>query len=481
MEDALRGREIALNQVPVVLSGAARRIRLVRPKGTDINIDAWGKALVALVIASWGASFVAGFQVCLAALTLAGYAASIYGLFKPPVGLLGIGVLCTVDAVTRSFLLTGGMFRWNTFNYWLVLVALLNIALLFRLRYLPLRILFVLAFVLGIGLVYSPDMENGTQHVLALSACFGLLVYFAKNELSPALWQWFGVVNGIIGGIGGLMFLLVAGAQSLNPNVYVFFPLTAMFSICLALRYLDRRPGIQLALLGLAVLNFAWVFISTSRSGVLVGICCILFLVLQIRRFSHFATIVIVAVLVGSAVLSQFTEMGEYTISRFSKLSESDRSLANRTSGRSDLLEGGWEVFLDNPTMGVGTGGFSARWARVSAEMNLTYQYGGRADAHAGWIKVLSENGILGFVPMTLFVLSFTFMGWKRRRLQVLPMGLFVTTILSISFFMTEFQSKGLWLLATGCMVILSRGYSTQAALRGDPAKRHTSMFGSRS
>ena len=81
----------------------------------------WGRRFVILAILTWAASFVIGFENALTILVLVGFAAAVVGLRSPAIGLLGIGMLATLDALTRVFLLSGGLLRWNTLNYWLLL------------------------------------------------------------------------------------------------------------------------------------------------------------------------------------------------------------------------------------------------------------------------------------------------------------------------------------------------------------------------
>jgi O-antigen ligase len=76
--------------------------------------------------------------------------------------------------------------------------------------------------------------------------------------------------------------------------------------------------------------------------------------------------------------------------------------------------------------------------------------------AHAGWVKVISENGVPGALLMIAFVMSFAVAGWRRRRWRVRVLGLMVTATMAIGFLTTEFQSKSLWFLGAGAMVLLT-------------------------
>ncbi|HEX7571702.1 MAG TPA: hypothetical protein VF514_01310, partial [Bacteroidota bacterium] len=135
---------------------------------------------------------------------------------------------------------------------------------------------------------------------------------------------------------------------------------------------------------------------------------------------------------------------------------DSEQSMVGRTSGRSDLAYGGLLIFLDHP-FGVGTGGFTVAWAKMGFRQSLSgYGYGANREAHAGWIKVLAENGFLGFFVLAAFAVSFAVMGWRKRRAGLFSVGLFVTSVLLVAWVSTEFASKGIWFLTAGATVLLN-------------------------
>ena len=106
----------------LTIGGEAARAQVRRPASLA---DAWderrGQLFVAFVVLAWLLTPIAGFRAVLILLTAAGFAAAIAGLWRPAIGLHGIAILCVLDAGARVFIFTGGLLRYNTFNYWLVI------------------------------------------------------------------------------------------------------------------------------------------------------------------------------------------------------------------------------------------------------------------------------------------------------------------------------------------------------------------------
>lgn len=445
---------------------------VLRDDQREAFVDRLGWGYVLLIVVVWAGSLVFGFQTALGLLTGLAFASAILGLRWPVVGLFGITLLCTMDALTRVYLLTGGLLRWNTFNYVLLGVAALHLPFLLRLNDPQTRLMQFFVFLLGIQLVFSADKSEGVQHLLGAVSMFGLLVYFARSAADTHAWSWIGFIGGVTAGAGSLAyFLLRSELGKIDPNAWSYFPLTALFCICLATTSVAQRRGRQHALALLAMLNFAWLFLSGSRGGLLTGVCCIIYLIVMMRGLSTRVTVIVAATLVSLVLSTQFADLQENTIHRLTKSLDGTYSAADRTSGRADLVLGGWYIFRDHP-LGVGTGGFANAWSRLGMREGLSgFKQGVAFDAHAGWIKTLAENGLPGVVLLVSFVLSFTLSG-QRRGGALLCLGLLITATLSLAFWSTEFQGKGLWLLCAGGIVAIRRqqiAAHLQGALKREP------------
>lgn len=437
-------------------SGLVQSTTYVRPIPSIAR--RWGIRLIALTIGIWLASLALGFEAGLVLLTLIGFAAAVAGLGKPTLGIFGVVILSTLDAVSRIYLLTGGPLRWNTFNYWLVFVMVLHFAWLLKLRDLQIRLLQVFIALLTVELAFSTDVVDGAQHVLNIATVFGLLIYFARASRDREVWYWSAMVSGVLSGLGSLIFYLQQESlPTINANAWSFFPLTSLFAACVYFASPVRRRRSRL-LVTLAFVNAGWVFLSGSRGSMLICVVCLLFILARLQQVQGSALTLVAAALVAIAIAGQFVGQESQAVSRLAKLFDSERSMTSRTSGRWDLALGGWRIVLDEP-LGVGTGGFSKAWATLPNLRGISPFEGARRQAHSGWIKVLAENGVPGILLFTAFVLSFAVLGWRRRNAEMFLPGLLVTLVLSVAFLADEFQNKGLWYLA-GAIILFTRFFS---------------------
>jgi hypothetical protein len=358
----------------------------------------------------------------------------------------------------RIYALTGGLFRWNTFNYWLVLVMLLGYPMLVRQRDLSTRTLQLLIAYLAVQLLWSPDLRAGVQHLLGAVSFFGILVYFIRAARDDTFWHWLAVVNGVVAGWAGLLFFLqYEHLPYINSNAWVFVPLAALFTACLAatVNRPVRRGRIVLRLATL--INCVWVILSGSRGGMLMALLCVLYLASVIPGWSRRFLSVAGALLLGCTLLFQFSDRLDFVQHRLDKTIDAHYSLASRTSGRSDLAIGGWRMFLEQPLLGVGTGGFAVSWAKLERWEGMSgYRLGKDAEAHSGWVKSLAEGGVPAIVLHAAFVVSFFLVGLRTRSRRLSWFGLLVSTELAVAFASTEFQGKGLWFLSAGAIVLLN-------------------------
>ena len=440
-----------------------------RPAGRrEADATFWTRAILVSTLLLWGAGFVLGFERALAAVTAVAFAAAIAGLARPALGLIGIGILCATDGFARSILAGGGIYRWNTFNYWLLLVMLLNLPGLIRLRDTHSRLLAAFVALLAVGVVVSPLPSEGIETTFSAATAFGILVYALKAGRCRNAWRGLALTAGANGAAASLLFLVQQDRfPSVNPNVWVFCPLTGILAIAIGFPAV-RRPATQVILGLLATVDMVCVFLTGSRGAIALGGLGMTYLFFAMRGAVPRLAAAAAGVLVVSFLTARFAGLDAYSLRRLDKALDTEEGLRERTSGRSDLVLGAWYMFLDHP-LGVGTGGFAPSWSKLGIRKGMTdYAYGAAKEAHAAWAKTLAENGLVGFALLLAYVGSFAAAGLHpgpSRRLALLT-----SAVLFAAFFSTEFAGKALWLLGSSATAFLA--YFPGVAPAALPARR---------
>jgi len=415
----------------------------------------WGPIIVSIIAIVWGMGTLLGFQMSLGILTALGFAAALAGIRWPWLGTLGVGALCALDSLTRFYLMSGGLLRWNTLNYLLMLMLLLYLPVTVKIRDLHSRILAGLLLLMVLQLSISKDVEDGIHTMLSVVSSFGILLYFLRSAKDPAVIQWLGWTNGMLGAAGGAIFYMqMDQLAAINHNAFSAFPLAALFSVCLAYPLVAGKSQFSLGLL--AIINTLWIFLTGSRGAMLMGIFCLVFLANRTRRASNQLALFLVAPLVAALTLTLFGGLRDYAGARVQKLFDDERSMGNRTSGRSELMAAGLYLFQNHP-LGVGTGGFGNEFAGVHL-VDLSFS-GRDVNAHSAWIKILAENGLPGILLLTAYVLSFATVRGRGAADPARSLGILVAIVLAAAFVTREFQSKSIWLLTASYIATMSPVY----------------------
>jgi hypothetical protein len=451
------------------VAGPAPRVRRA------VRLARLARFFVLVVLVAFGATLLVDLRIALTLLILGAFMAAVIGLRTPVAGLLGLGLLCTLDAMATPLLLTGGLWRWNTLNYWLLAVTVLFSPLLLRHRDARVGALVALLCWLAIGLAWSPDVAGGVQHILGAVAMFGMLVYFLRANRFRGAWYWLAVVNGVTGLAASLAFLRQQSALPyLNENIWSHAPVVGVLSVVLAFAASSLSRGRQLLLAGLAAADAGMVFLSGSRGNLAIVLVALFAIALMTPSLGQNLTVLVASLLLGIGVISQFPALEERTVGRLEIMLNPHESARRRTSGRFDLALGGWYIFQAHP-MGAGTGSFPQRWSELGVRRGISsFKRGVPMSAHAGWVKTLAENGIPGILLLVTFVSSFAIAGWRARGWHARVLGFTVSAVIAVGLLSTEFQSKSLWFLAAGATVLLATARPDQRRPRPRKVRRRT-------
>jgi hypothetical protein len=184
-----------------------------------------------------------------------------------------------------------------------------------------------------------------------------------------------------------------------DPNVYGRFLALVMTAVAAFLLW-TRRPGV--ALWAGAVLAVLWgglvlTFSQSSFAALLAGLAVLAALRWDVRRT---AAVAVAGVALAAVIAVAFQDTLKIDLGSSSGLTEV-------TSGRSDLIGGGLELFANRPLQGYGSGAFG----RAYRQERKGNQQQAVSASHTMPVTVAAEQGLIGLaayvavVAAALFVL----------------------------------------------------------------------------
>ncbi len=181
--------------------------------------------------------------------------------------------------------------------------------------------------------------------------------------------------------------------------------LVTVIPFLLGLSWIARRKYQNLAAFVLAVTLSGVVLSTFSRSGMLAAGVGFLVMIVGAYLFGWWRKVLGFTVLVLLAiVVLALTSQTEYSLLK--RIGSVVDPAEKSTTAHKILLAGEWGLFLKNPVIGVGYGGFSEHfraswWGQEHARIDTATHV--RLPPHSLWLETLVETGILGFA----FYLSF--------------------------------------------------------------------------
>jgi O-antigen ligase/polysaccharide polymerase Wzy-like membrane protein len=193
-----------------------------------------------------------------------------------------------------------------------------------------------------------------------------------------------------------------------DPNVYGRFLVLVILTVAALMLWNERR---RLAIAAAVVLAVLWAglvltFSQSSFASLLVGLAVLAAIRWNVRR-----TLAVSALAVGLGGLFVLAFQDSLRLDL-----ESSSGLSKATSGRSDLIQGGVNLFADRPVWGYGSGSF----ARTFRREHKGNQEEATSASHTLPVTVAAEQGLIG-LGAYLFVLFASFgmllgrAGWAKE------------------------------------------------------------------
>jgi O-antigen ligase len=177
-----------------------------------------------------------------------------------------------------------------------------------------------------------------------------------------------------------------------------------------------------------------WLILSGSRGSWLITLTC-LAIVFTLSPPSRKGIVALIALGCIATLAVLTTDRGEKITNVFDKTMDSNRSLANRTSGRSSMWEALPEIFAESPVWGWGPG------SGADVDYLFTHRH---LIFHSLYEQIIVECGMLGFLPMmaTIFFTLFRAIRHYRRYGEVTPLiGIVGFMIIGVSVTAFDFVS----------------------------------------
>ena len=403
-----------------------------------------GRILTAASLIGFGVALTAGFEAMVLMLTIAGLVALVTTLRSPAVGLLGVALLCTLDAPIRAYVTTPYDLHYNSFNYVLLTLGVFAAPLVWRRKDLRIELLAAFVCLLTLQLYHSTNLRLGMHSILEVVASFGLIGCFMRAGVEEETLVWIAIVTSTAAACCLIAYYVSPPERSILVNALVHVPLAGLAAVALAVtQRVDRRWW----LLGVLVtVNIALAFVTGSRGGFSTSALLALYILARSPKFRWKGYIVLLFGIMFVAAAVTWNDAYTNTVAKWFQLVDPDRTFSQASSSRSDIAEFGWTTFRANP-MGIGTGSFT----EASGDLSTL---GRNLAAHSAWIKIMAENGVAGLAVFIAFIAAFA-TARPRGSAVNSALGPLVAVVTSVAFLSSEFQSKSIWLLVSGAIVLL--------------------------
>lgn len=282
----------------------------------------------------------------------------------------------------------------------------------------------VLVFTAALLLSAGNSLARGLSveaTLTALSRFIGLAVFYfmllyvvrTRDELTFLLWSI--AIGGALTSFPALIqmrqggFALTEEERALGlagqPNT-LGYELNICLGVAAALFFAVRSPFRRMIVLGSAALIGTAIAGSLSRSAYLSLVCMWGYWIVSARRLDTLKYLIPGAAIALAAVFVMPTEIRD----RFgSMLDRRQRQEDTSIQARFVQLEWVGRAFVSNPLTGVGIGNY-VPWLRQQPRNPGHFN-----SVHNGYLRLLSETGLLGLIPFLLLI-SFSWLDYGRVR-----------------------------------------------------------------
>jgi O-antigen ligase len=238
-----------------------------------------------------------------------------------------------------------------------------------------------------------------------------------------------------------------------DPNIYGRFLAEVMIAVAAVVAWTARRRDVALLGMALAVMWAALVltFSQSSFAALLAGLAVVAALRWRLRPVATIAGIAIAIGGLGAA--AALAVRGDFP---------SPREVNRATVGRSNLVEGGLELWADRPLQGFGSGSFQAEYRR-SRDLRRPNAV---TASHTTPITVAAEQGLIGlalYAALIVIALQTLLAGARATLARTVIAAAFVALVVHTMVYAAFLEDPTTWvLLAAGAA--LAAGQKSSSA-----------------
>lgn len=273
------------------------------------------------------------------------------------------------------------------------------------------------------AMVPNLAIDKGTSIVKNGICVFLIYIYYQKSDsikhlLKTMMYGGYTVIILSVGflGLNSISMLINSSTRMdggfLNQNTLgMLAALTIIINLYFIIYYREEKKGIPFAVLALVVLAAAG-----SRKSILELIIGALLLLLlknyNKKRFFKSVVKIVIALLVFAILVVALSKLQmfdfiklrlENLVHQLTGSGNTDRSVRYRAL--LDVL--GWQIFTDNPILGVGMD-----CARIPVRQITGIDY----YLHNNYLELLADGGVVGFIIYFSFYIMIIYRLWKYRK-----------------------------------------------------------------
>jgi len=189
----------------------------------------------------------------------------------------------------------------------------------------------------------------------------------------------------------------VTGSPMYDPNDSAFLEVSLLL---FPLAGVVGSYGWLMKLAGIAAIGLAGLLtLLTGSRGGLIGLGIFLLLLLMLR-VGNVGKGMKVALCLTVLILASLN-LDKINTDRYETIGAIENDYNFQEFGRVDIWRRGLQLFAGQPITGVGVNGFGAAIGYMRAEEDLVPKW---QAAHNAYLQVLTETGLLGFVPFALLI-----------------------------------------------------------------------------